>query len=110
MYLFDIVPAIFAAYTRGPDNRSQFDRTCKLYLSIGKLYKYYCSVLYILLFDMICRISNLKGVFSDFNYSSMFILLMRLERHTAHLLLFDIILLFYDKLLLIFDILTLIIL
>ena len=81
-----------------------------MYLSIGKLYKYYCSILYILLFDMICRISDFKGVFSDFYNSSIFILTMCLKRDTAHLLLFDIILLFYDKLLLLFDILTLIIL
>ena len=85
-------------------------RTYKLYLSIGKLYKYYCSVLYILLFGDICRINDLKGVFSDFYNSSMFILPIALERDTVHLLLFDIILLFYDKLLLLFDILTLIIL
>ena len=83
-------------------------RTCKLYLSIGKLYKYYCSVLYILIFNRICRISDFKGIFSDFIAGNVFILLMCLKRHTAHLLLFDIILLFYDKLLLIIDIFMLI--
>ena len=57
-----------------------------------------------------CRISDLKGVFSDFICGNDFILPIPLKRHTAHLLLFDIFLLFYDKLLLIFDILTLIIL
>ena len=85
-------------------------RTCKLYLSIGKLYKYYCSVLYILLFDYICCISDFKGVFSDFICGNDFILPIPLERDTVHLLLFDIYLLFYDKLLLLFDILMLIIL
>lgn len=85
-------------------------RTCNLYLSIGKLYKYYCSVLYILLFGRICFIRLQKRRISDFNYSSMFILLMCLKRDTVHLLLFDIYLSFYDKLLLLFDILTLIIL
>ena len=85
-------------------------RTNNLYLSIGKLYKYYCSVLYILLFVEICRISDLKGVFSDFICGNDFILPMCLKRHTVHLLLFDIILLFYDILLLLFDILILIIL
>ena len=81
-----------------------------MYLSIGKLYKYYCIVLYILLFDMICFIRLQKRRISDFICDNDFILLMCLKRHTAHLLLFDIILLFYDKLLLLFDILTLIIL
>ena len=79
-------------------------------MSIGKLYKYYCSVLYILLFDEICVIRLQKRRISDFMLHSVFILLMLLKRDTAHLLLFDILLSFYDKLLLLFDILTLIIL
>ena len=79
-------------------------------MSIGKLYKYYCTVLYIVLFGEICRISDLNAVFSDFYKSGIFILIMPLKRDTVHLLLFDILLLFYDKLLLLFDILTLIIL
>ena len=85
-------------------------RTYKLYLSIGKLHKYYCSVLYILIFDEICIIRLQKRRITDFMQHSMFILPMPLKRDTAHLLLFDILLLFYDKLLLLFDILTLIIL
>lgn len=36
------------------NNRSKFDITNKLYLSIGILYKYYYVVLYILLFSEIC--------------------------------------------------------
>ena len=79
-------------------------------MSIGKLYKYSCVVLYILLFGEICRIRLQKRRIRDFICDNDFILPMRLQRHTAHLLLFDIILLFYDKLLLLFDILTLIIL
>ena len=85
-------------------------RTYKLYLSIGKLYKYYCIVLYILIFSVICFIRLQKRRISDFNYSSMFILTMCLKCDTVHLLLFDIYLSFYDKLLLLFDILMLIIL
>ena len=79
-------------------------------MSIGKLYKYYCSVLYILLFGEICRISDFKGVFSDFICGNGFILPIPLERDTAHLLLFDILLSFNDILLLLLDILMLIIL
>ena len=85
-------------------------RTNNLYLSICKLYKYYCSVLYILLFNRICFIRlqkrRIRGVICDND----FILSICLERHTAHLLLFDILLSFNDKLLLLFDILMLIIL
>ena len=57
-----------------------------------------------------CRISDLKGIFSDFICSNDFILLMCLKRDTEHLLLFDIYLSFYNILLLLFDILMLIIL
>ena len=100
------IPGIIAA-----DNaRIKFDITNKLYLSIGQLYKYYCMQLCILLFSEICAISDLKGVFSDFYKSGIFILPIPLKRHTVHLLLFDIYLSFYDILLLLFDILTLIIL
>ena len=79
-------------------------------MSIGKLYKYSYVVLYILLFDRICFIRLQKRRISDFIGDNDFILPIALKRHTAHLSLFDIILLFYDKLLLLFDILTLIIL
>ena len=79
-------------------------------MSIGILYKYYCIVLYILIFVEICRIRLQKRRISDDVQHSVFILPMPLKRDTVHLLLFDIYLLFYDKLLLLFDILTLIIL
>ena len=63
-------------------------RTCKLNLSIGKLCKYYCNVLCILLFVEICCIRLQKRCITDFMLHNMFILSICLKRHTVHLSLY----------------------